>query len=194
MRCPARAARTPDTADELDELLCRIADGDRAAFSRFYRVVAVPVQNMVTRVLKDHAKAEEVVQEVFLEIWLKAGSYSSRFGSAMSWTMTMAHRRAVDRVRYERASADREGLAEQLDLRRPVDDVVEQTLARFERQEVHRALRTLTELQRESIMLAYYDGYSYREMSQALGAPVNTLKTRVRNATTRLREFLAERN
>jgi RNA polymerase sigma-70 factor (ECF subfamily) len=148
---------------------------------------------MVTRVLRSHAQSEEVTQEVLVEIWRKAGQFSSQRGSALSWALTIAHRRAIDRVRSEQSSIDRENRADRLDLQRPFDEVTEITMEAFERDEVRRALDTLTGLQRESIMLAYYQGYTGKEIAELLEIPVGTVKTRMRDGLIRLRDTLSTR-
>ncbi|BCK55824.1 ECF RNA polymerase sigma factor SigK [Nocardia wallacei] len=174
----------------LQALIERVAVGDEQAFADLYDIVSGPVLGIVTRILRDRSRSEEVMQEVLLEIWLKAPKFCEQQGNVMAWAVTMAHRRAIDRVRHEQACSDREGRIEQLDVRRPVDEVVETALARLDEQQVRTALDKLTELQRQSIVLAYYGGYTYREVSQVLGTPVGTIKTRMRDGLIRLREYL----
>ncbi|MBB5916262.1 RNA polymerase sigma-70 factor (ECF subfamily) [Nocardia transvalensis] len=174
----------------LHALIERVAVGDEQAFAELYDLVSGPVLGVVTRILRDRSRSEEVTQEVMLEIWLKAPKYCRQPGNVMAWAVTMAHRRAIDRVRHEQASADREDRIEQLDVRRPVDEVVETALARLDTELVRTALDRLTELQRQSIVLAYYGGYTYREVSQVLDTPVGTVKTRMRDGLIRLREYL----
>jgi len=184
----------PVAARDAEALMERVADGDEDAFGLLYDLIAGPILGIVTRVLRDHARSEEVAQEVLLEIWLKAAQFREQrqpgWGNVMSWATTIAHRRAVDRVRYERATSDREDRAGQLEPRRPIDDVVETTMANLEQQQVRQALGTLTELQRESILLAYYEGYTYRQVSEVLETPIGTVKTRMRDGLNRLRECL----
>ncbi len=189
----ARATDADDAADldsELDLLINRVAVGDEEAFAKLYDFVAGPVLGITTRVLRDHARSEEVAQEVLLEIWLKAPQFCEQGGKVMAWVVTIAHRRAIDRIRHEQASADREGRAGQLDVRRPVDETVEATMARLEEQQVRHALDGLSDLQRQSIVLAYYHGYTYREVSEVLETPIGTVKSRMRDGLLRLRECL----
>ncbi|GAA1226631.1 sigma-70 family RNA polymerase sigma factor [Kitasatospora nipponensis] len=175
---------------DLQELLAKVAFGDQDAFSHLYDAVAGPVLGLIRRVLRDAAQSEEVTQEVLLEVWQNAARYQPERGQVMSWVMTMAHRRAVDRVRSAQSAADRD----QRDIARshaPVfDEVAEQVEDRLERQEVRRCLRALTELQRESVALAYYRGLSYPEVADRLGAPLGTIKTRIRDGLIRLRDCL----
>lgn len=194
----ARAVQGADPADDViatrrtPEMLIRcVARGDEQAFAELYDHVAGPVLGVVTRILRDRAQSEEVTQEVLLELWLKAGQFNGT--SVLAWVMTMAHHRAVDRVRYEHASADREQRAGQLSERRPYDEVVEAALESLERQEVRAALDDLTELQRRSIVLAYYGGYTYREVAEVLHKPAGTVKTRMRDGLIRLRNSLGVR-
>ena len=170
------------------DLLSRVARGDDAAFSALYDELAPRVYGLCRRILRDPAQAEEVAQEALLEVWRTAGRYDPAKGSAASWALTIAHRRAVDRVRSEQASTDRERRVATQEV--PYDEVVEQATARLERQQVRRCLHALTELQREAITLAYYQGYSYREVAERLATGLPTVKTRMRDGLIRLRDCL----
>ncbi|MDX3191514.1 ECF RNA polymerase sigma factor SigK [Streptomyces sp. MN03-5084-2B] len=184
---PDEAATAAPTAEEL---LARVAAGDETAFASLYDLVAGPVLGLATRVLRSHAQAEEVAQEVLVEVWRKATRYEPERGSALSWVLTIAHRRAVDRVRSHQAGVDREERAGLMDVRRPFDEVTESTLAGLEQQRVRQCLAALTDLQRESIVLAYYNGYTYPEVAEVLQVAPGTVKTRIRDGLIRLRDCL----
>ncbi|MBB5802057.1 RNA polymerase sigma-70 factor (ECF subfamily) [Saccharothrix ecbatanensis] len=185
------AAGAGDTGDATAEtLLCMVARGDEKAFERLYDVVAGKVLGLIVRILRDHAQSEEVAQEVLVEVWRTAGRYDPQRGSALAWVMTMAHRRAVDRVRSAEAATRREDLAARRDVETPFDAVSEQVAARVERRQVQRCLSALTELQRESILLGYFQGYTYPETASLLGIPLGTVKTRMRDGLIRLRDCL----
>ncbi len=188
---PRHLAPAPDLPPGPDELLTRVARGDEAAFAALYDQLAPRVFGLARRVLRDPAQAEEVAQEALVEVWRTASRYDPARGSATSWALTIAHRRAVDRVRSEQASAERERRVATEEV--PYDEVVEQATARLERQQVQRCLKGLTDLQREAITLAYYRGYSYREVAQLLGAALPTIKTRMRDGLIRLRDCLGVR-
>ncbi|MFJ1706360.1 ECF RNA polymerase sigma factor SigK [Kitasatospora sp. NPDC088346] len=175
---------------DLQELVARVAFGDQDAFSRLYDVVAGPVLGLIRRVLRDPAQSEEVAQEVLLEVWRTAARYRPERGEVMPWVLTMAHRRAVDRVRAAQAAADRDQRAAAQAHAPAFDEVAEQVEGRLEREQVRRCLQGLTELQRESVTMAYYRGYSYREVADMLGSPLGTVKTRMRDALIRLRDCL----
>ncbi len=175
---------------DLEELVAKVAFGDQDAFGSLYDAVAGPVLGLVRRVLRDPAQSEEVTQEVMLEIWRTAARFRPERGAAMSWVMTMAHRRAVDRVRSAQAATDREHRAAAASQTPAYDEVVEQVESRIEREQVRRCLRGLTELQRESVTLAYYRGCTYREVAELLGVPLGTVKTRLRDGLIRLRDCL----
>ena len=128
------------------------------------------------------------MQEVLLEAWRTASRYDPARGSAMSWLMTLAHRRAVDRVRSEQRAADREQRATSAQV--DYDDVIEAVESALDRERVRRCLDALTDLQRESVTLAYYGGYSYSEVARLLGVPPGTVKTRMRDGLIRLRDCL----
>ncbi|HWH32660.1 MAG TPA: ECF RNA polymerase sigma factor SigK [Egibacteraceae bacterium] len=177
------------TADA-DALLRRAGRGDRDAYAKLYDAVAGQVYGLVRRVLRDPAQSEEVAQEVLLEVWRLAPRFDPERGSARAWIMTLAHRRAVDRVRSEQASRDREDKAGRASVERERDEVVEEVEARMERQRVRQALTQLTDLQREALELAYYGGHTYREVADILQAPLGTVKTRLRDGLIRMRDEL----
>jgi RNA polymerase sigma-70 factor (ECF subfamily) len=171
-------------------LLRSVARGDERAFARLYDLVIVRVYGLVRRVLRDPAQAEEVTQEIMVEVWRTASRFDPAKGSATAWIFTIAHRRAVDRVRSEQAATDRlRRLAPEM-TETAHDDVPDEAAARLERMHVRRCLRDLTELQRESITLAYYGGYTYSEVAQLLGTALPTIKTRMRDGLIRLRDCL----
>jgi RNA polymerase sigma-70 factor, ECF subfamily len=180
----------PAGHDPLERLLALVARGDEQAFAELYRQVAAAVFGLVTRVVRNPAQAEEVTQEVFVELWRTASRFDPDRGSARSWIMTCAHRRAVDRVRSAERAARRDDLAGRRDQGRPYDEVVEQVEASLEREHVRRGLDALTDLQREAVVLAYYGGYTHREIAELLGVPSGTVKTRLRDGLIRLRDHL----
>ncbi|MFD4759093.1 sigma-70 family RNA polymerase sigma factor [Streptomyces sp. NPDC058439] len=175
---------------DLHELLEMVAQGDQDAFAKVYDAVSGPVLGLVRSVLRDPAQSEEVAQEVLVEVWRTVPRFRAARGSAMSWVLTLAHRRAVDRVRSAEASAAREYRAALLDRTPAFDEVTEQVESRVEREQVRRCVRTLSELQRQSVDLAYYRGLTYREVSELLSVPLGTIKTRLRDGLIRLRDCL----
>lgn len=176
----------PDRVDGAD-LLRRTARGDREAFSELYTAFSGPIFGTVKRILRDPAQSEEVAQEVLVEIWRSASRFDPEKGSAAAWIMTLAHRRAVDRVRSSQASRDRDEHVGIRDRDRPFDEVAEQVETSMEHAEVRDAVAQLTDLQRESVELAYYGGHTYREVAEILGTPLGTVKTRLRDGLANLR-------
>jgi RNA polymerase sigma-70 factor (ECF subfamily) len=183
-------AESPGTGEDLDlaGLLALVARGDHRAFELVYGRLAGPVYGLVRQVLRDPAQSEEVAQEVLLEVWRTASRFDPARGSAAAWAMTIAHRRAVDRVRSENASSRREQKVA-LD-RDGEDDVAEAVAATLDRQRVRRCLDGLTQLQRESIQLAYYGGYTYPQVARLLGVALPTVKTRIRDGLIRMRDCM----
>jgi RNA polymerase sigma-70 factor (ECF subfamily) len=175
-------------ADDLAPLLTRVARGDQAAFAALYDSAAGLVFGAVRRIVRDPGQSEEVTQDVLLEVWRTAARFDTRRGSGLAWMMTMAHRRAVDRIRSEQAAAARERRAGQDGP--GYDAVTEEVEARIDAQRVRRCLDSLTDLQRESVTMAYYGGHTYREVASLLAVPVGTVKTRMRDGLIRLRDCL----
>jgi RNA polymerase sigma-70 factor (ECF subfamily) len=172
-------------------LLSAVAKGDQTAFAALYDRVGAQVYGLVRRVLRDPSQSEEITQEVLLEVWRTASRFDHGRGSANGWIMTMAHRRAVDRVRSEQASRNRDERVATRDAGAAAYDVVaEDVEIRLEQQQVRQALDHLTDLQREAVELAYYQGYTYREVAELLDAPVGTVKTRLRDGLIRLRDTI----
>ncbi len=185
-RRPARQARHGPAT--LDDLLGEVARGSQDAFEAVYDLASGWVLAVARKVVRDPAQAEEVMQEVLLEVWRMASRFDPALGSGTAWLMTLAHRRAVDRVRSERSHASRE-------LRSAVamidyDDVAEAVEASLDRERVQRCLSSLTPLQHECVRLAYYGGYTYAEVAELLKVPAGTVKTRMRDGLIRLRDCL----
>lgn len=188
--CAARSEQEPaERADaDLDTLLTHVAKGDQAAFEALYDQLGAPVYGLIRKVLRNPSQAEEVAQEVLLEVWRTASRFDPARGSAATWVLTIAHRRAIDRVRAEQAAAAREQRTAQAPA--AIDEVAETVEASMDAERLRRCLAGLTERQRESITLAYYGGYSYAQVAALLDTALGTIKTRIRDGLTRLRACL----
>ena len=176
-----------DTVDVVGGLIQRTARRDRDAFTQLYDMLAPRVFGLIVRVLVDRAQSEEILQEVFLEVWQSADRFAPNRGQGRTWLLTIAHRRAIDRVRSAQAGTDRDVRAGLRELATPPADVADEVALKIESERVAGALRTLPEVQREALVLAYYGGYSQTEIAALTGAPLGTVKTRMRDGLTRLR-------
>lgn len=179
----------PATVDPVADALRRAGRGDESAFAEFYRQTSALVFGVVRTVVRDPAMSEEVAQEVFVELWRLAPRFDERRGSARSWAATVAHRRAVDRVRSEQASRDREA-ADSRRADRVADDVVDEVVDRLDRRRVLEALDQLTEAQRAAVTLAYFGGHTYRDVATLLDEPEGTIKSRIRDGLIKLRDLM----
>lgn len=183
-------ARLPNVTTELDALLRRVAQRDVDAFAAFYDHTRSRVFGLVTRVLRDPGYSEETTQDIYLQVWNTAGSYNPDAGSPLAWLMTLAHRRAVDRVRSEQAASQRESRYGAANVETPADHVADSVITLDEQRRVSDCLDSLTAAQRECIHLAYYDGLTYSQVSQRLAANLATIKSRMRDAIRGLRNCL----
>jgi RNA polymerase sigma-70 factor, ECF subfamily len=178
-----------DPPDAAAVLMGRVASGDQDAFTSLYDDLSGLVYGVVLRVVRDRALAEEVTQEAFLDVWRRAPRFDPTKGSIRSWVSTIAHHRAVDRVRSEessRAREERDGRLQPTE----TDGVAAEVEDTLDRERVRLALEHLTAVQRQTIELAYYGGHTYRQVAVMLDMPEGTVKTRIRDGLIRLRDIL----
>jgi RNA polymerase sigma-70 factor (ECF subfamily) len=189
---PDRGPEVSGVASEPDlaELLKLSGRGDEAAFAKLYDATAARAFGLAVRVVRDPSQAEEVTQEAFLEIWRTASRFDRDRGSAVSWVLTLVHRKAVDRVRSAEASTRRDTRYHQSDHGIEHDSTAEAAQASMEARRVRQALGSLTEVQREALELAYFKGYTHTEVATMLDLPVGTAKTRIRDGLIRLRDTM----
>ncbi|WP_236826222.1 MULTISPECIES: sigma-70 family RNA polymerase sigma factor [unclassified Blastococcus] len=175
------------------ELLRRIRAGDRDAVDELYQRFRVPAFALARRILADDGLAEDVLQEVFLGVWRDPDAYDRARGSFSSWLLAVVHHKAVDAVRREESQRRRQHRAEdQAVLEGPVAarDVEDDAWSRVVSQQVRSALGELPDAQREALTLAYYGGYTQREVATLTGTPLGTVKTRMLAGMRRLRSEL----
>jgi len=182
--------RSPQVESDLAALLRRVADHDVDAFAAFYDSTRARVFGLVTRVVRDPGYSEETTQDVYLQVWRNAANFNPAAGSALAWLLTLAHRRAVDRVRAEQAATQRESRYGAATAEPAADVVADSAILRDERRQVANCLGSLTDTQRECIELAYYGGLTYSQVSQRLSANLATVKSRMRDALRALRNCL----
>jgi RNA polymerase sigma-70 factor (ECF subfamily) len=180
----------PGTGPDLNILLGQVAAGDRDAFTGLYDAMSGPVYGLARRVLHDAAQADEVAQEVLVEVWRTAARFQPNKGAARTWMMTLAHRRAVDRARSAQAAKDREHRSASRDQAPAFDQVSEQVETRLEHEQVRGCLRILTEAQHQAVSLAYFDGLTCRQVAAEVAAPLGAVKSRLRDALIRLRDCM----
>lgn len=186
----AAVARLPLVTTDLAALLRQVALRDVDAFASFYDLTRARVYGLVTRVLRDPGYSEETTQDIYLQVWRSAANYDPKAGSPLAWLLTVAHRRAVDRVRSEQAGGQRESRYGAANVEPPSDQVADAVILRDERQQVTNCLDSLTDVQRECIQLAYYDGLTYVQVSDRLSANLATIKSRMRDGIRALRKCL----
>ncbi|WP_280217701.1 ECF RNA polymerase sigma factor SigK [Nocardia neocaledoniensis] len=188
--CPAVAKPDHAVQARLITLLDEVAAGDRRAFAEFYRATSPRVFGLALRVVRNHGAAEDIAQEVFLQVWSLAGEYDASKASPIGWLMMLTHRRAVDRVRAEQSATNRDLVFGHAHLGRDHDIVAEEVGQRLDEQSVLDCLDTMTELQRQAVALAYYSGRTYAEVSETLAVPLPTVKSRIRDGLKRLENCL----
>ncbi|HYI57507.1 MAG TPA: ECF RNA polymerase sigma factor SigK [Microlunatus sp.] len=174
----------------LAELLDRSARGQEAAFADLYDLTSARIYGVVLKVLRAPDLAAEVTQEVYVEIWRQASRFSAERGNVMAWMATIAHRRAVDRVRSAVSETRRDTDWGRLDADTPHDQVWETLEHRLDTERVRKGMDSLTVIQREAVTLAYFGGYTHREVAGLLKLPLGTVKTRIRDGLIGLRDAL----
>jgi RNA polymerase sigma-70 factor (ECF subfamily) len=187
---PATDPETVASSETLQTQLRAASLGDEAAFASVYDEVAPRVYGLVRRILRDVHQAEEVTQEVFLQVWETSSRFDPARGSALSWILTLAHRRAVDRVRSAEAERRRDLRDAERSVRTSFDQTAEAAHATIEATRVRDALATLSTSQRRAVELAYFGGHTHLEISRLLEIPLGTAKTRIRDGLIRLRDSL----
>ncbi|MGQ1798972.1 ECF RNA polymerase sigma factor SigK [Kocuria sp. SM24M-10] len=183
-------SRSSSGTDDLADLLRRSAAGDEAAFAQLYDATCTKLFGLVVRLTRSPELAAEVVQEVYLMAWQQAERFDPRRGTVLAWLCTMAHRRAVDRIRQSQRERVRD---EQYELRQagpPSDETWGEVEQSLDTEEVRTGLGSLSELQREAVCLVYYRGYSHRQVAEHLAVPLGTAKARIRDGLNNLRSAL----
>jgi len=181
-------ARPLRAVDDLSDLLRAAARGDQQSFASLYDATSARVYGLALRVVRDPAQAEEVTQEAFLEVWKTSTRFDPDRGSAMSWLLTICHRKAVDRVRSAEASTRRDTTYHTQNHTIDHDATADAAQASMEARRVRSAMESLTEVQRQALELAYFGGYTHTEVAGILDLPVGTAKTRIRDGLIRLRD------
>ena len=182
-------AEPSQTSD--NDLLHAVARGDESALAACYDRYRLILFGFVLRILNDRQEAEDVLQEVFLQVWRRAGDFDEARGRAFTWLATIARSRALDRLR---ATGSRARLTEEA-AQRPADEVSDVALdaLRSEKSAIIRnALAELTDEQRKVLLLAYFEGLTQTEIAGRLGDPLGTVKTRMRSGLIKLRELLGQ--
>lgn len=169
----------------------RVAAGDQLAMTSLYDTSSRVLYGLLLRILNEHAMAEEVLLDVYMQVWQKAGSYDELRGSPMAWMLTIARSRAIDRLRSGRQESQlRESFEEFEENIRSEIDVEGSAAIAEEHGKVRHALKTLPVEQREVIELAYYGGLSHSEIALQIEQPLGTVKTRIRLGMMKLRDLL----
>jgi RNA polymerase sigma-70 factor (ECF subfamily) len=181
----------PEAAQESDILLLKaIAARDEAALAQLYDGYRTILFGLLMRILNNRAEAEDVLQEVFLQVWRKAADFDETRGRPFTWLVTLARSRGIDRLRTL-ASRERVAEAWAREVSEAISDAANDAFKSEQRGLVSNALAKLPDEQKGPIMLAYFDGLTQSEIATRLGAPLGTVKTRMRTGMIRLRELLA---
>src|SRR5919107_3520777 len=184
--------RTEDAAGDAD-IMRRIRAGDQSAVDDLYDRFRRPAFALARRILADDTMAEDVLQEVFLSVWRDPAAFDRARGSVASWILAVVHHKAVDAVRREESQRRRQSLAEDelaLDAPTAARNVEDDVWSRMVADQVRTALGALSAAQREALTLAYYGGYTQREVAALTGTPLGTVKTRMLAGMRRLKQEL----
>jgi RNA polymerase sigma-70 factor (ECF subfamily) len=177
-------------AAELAELMSLVARGHEDAFAQLYDRTSSRVYGVIWRVLRSADHAAEVTQEVYTEVWRQATRFDAGKGSVSAWMTTMAHRRAVDRVRSVTSEVARDENYAVSETARDIDHVWEGVEQKLDAERVRKGMESLTPIQREALTLAYFGGYTQSQVAALLKLPLGTVKTRIRDGLIGLRDAL----
>lgn len=177
-------------SQEIAALIGRAAAGDQLAVSELYDATSRMVYGLVLRVLGDEGAAEEVMLDVYMQVWRQAAAYDAGRGSPLAWLATIARSRAIDRLRAGRQEWQRARSLETVSQQSTGENLEEAAYVTELREVVRGALGTLSAEQREALELAYYGGLSHSEIAERLGQPLGTIKTRIRLGMMKLRALL----
>ena len=177
---------SPEEHARLDALVAGVARGDQRAFSQLYDALSPLAFGVVIQVLGNSSLAEEVLQEVFVEVWNKADNFDSERGHARTWVGRIAHSRAIDKLRAHRASVRRDDQDYALDERIRGVDVEGEALSNVEASRLRAAVDTIGEPHRTAVLLTFFDGLSHAELAKSTDVPLGTAKTRVRDGVRKL--------
>jgi RNA polymerase sigma-70 factor (ECF subfamily) len=194
---PSRSERHRDVsggreaeAARLVNLIALCSRGHEDAFAELYDLTSQRIYGIILRVLRSPDHAAEVTQEVYVEVWRQSARYAPDKGSVIAWMTTMAHRRAVDRVRSVTSEMARDERYAFHSGEREIDQVWDGVEQRFDIERVRRGMASLTAIQREALTLAYFGGYTQSQVAQLLKLPLGTVKTRIRDGLIGLRDAL----
>lgn len=177
-------------------LLNRIAQKDSASFQTFYRKYSGLIFTTISNVLNDHQDAEDVMQEVLVQIWNKAHLYEPRKGKPLTWVTTMARNRAIDRIRAKQRRSrlnddfEQENRVAQFEFEESSADLFE---AKERKRVLHQAVSRLTPDQQEAIVLTYFSGLTQAEVAEKLNEPLGTVKARIRRGVSRLETLVKQK-
>jgi RNA polymerase sigma-70 factor (ECF subfamily) len=184
----------PEQAQITDvQLLQAIARGDEPALVQLYDRYRIILFGLLVRILNSREEAEDVLQEVFLQVWRRAGDFDETRGRPFTWLVTLARSRAIDRLR-SLASRDRTAVAGAREELEQVSDPASDAFRSEQRDLVTGALAQLPDDQKRALILAYFDGLTQSEIAVRLGAPLGTVKTRMRSGMMKLKELLANKS
>lgn len=180
----------PDAADDLDQLIARVALHDRVAFDELYARTSAKLFAVSMRIMKNHAEAEDVLQEAFIRIWQRAQTFRHGQARAMSWLIAITRNLAIDRIRARKAPVAPIEMAEDIPDTRPTPEAA--TAASQHRAQIENCLEELDAHRAEAVRSAYIEGYSYQDLADRFEAPLNTIRTWLRRSLIRLRDCLEQ--
>ena len=182
----------PEAAQVSDvELLHAVARGDEAALARLYDAYRVILFGLLVRILNSREEAEDILQDVFIQVWRRAKDFDEKRGRPFTWLVTLARSRAIDRLRQLGARQRLTmGAAQQQEQTENISDALTDAVRAEQEAVVRQALAELPQEQRQTLVLAYFEGLTQSEIATKLNAPLGTIKTRMRSGMTKLRARL----
>ena len=185
-----REATAGERHERLSSALGRVAGGDPAALREVYELTSAKLFGICLRILNDRGEAEDALQEVYVSVWRRAGSFDSKRASPVTWLAVLARNRAIDRLRSSRRSRSSEGVEAAMEVADDHAGALDELVRGEDSQRLAACIGELEQRTAEAIRAAFFGGFTYGELADRMGVPLGTMKSWVRRGLIKLKACL----